>query len=512
MYAQQYILTFFIALFSVIMSAQDIVPCATPPVKSQWLKQYQKSSGSYTKGGDTTLYVPLTIHVLGTDSGTGYFPLWELFNSFCQLNEDFAPSNIQFFMEGDLNYIDNSAWYNHNNNAIGYQMMIANNVPNTINCYIVGTAAGAGGYNLPSANAIALLKSNIVGNSHTWAHEIGHNLSIQHPFLGWEGNQFTPNEPAPTEVYYDYTSFKEIYHNSQDTTIIDTALVEYVARTNCYEAGDGFCDTPPDYLSSGWQCDGNGFSPALQKDPDGVEFRSDGRNFMSYAANGCNAHFTPEQIAAMRANLLDEKPDYLYNQNPSSAAISPPSLLSPTTDDIVPIDDIILTWENSPNATHYYYEVNRLPNFSPSFIELEGMTTNTEVSIVADLIPGVTYYWRVLPFNQVYTCDVSAEQSFQAGNPTATNYIKDIEELLIYPNILRPEQHIYIDITTQRTLSLQADIFDITGQRVQTLFKQSVNGHFTTSFTLDDLSSGIYFISIQAAQERGVMYEKILID
>jgi len=511
MHIQKYILTFLIfSLFSPIVFAQEIIPCATPPVKSKWLKQYQKSPNLYAKGGDTTLYVPVTIHVLGTDSGTGYFPVWNIMNSFCQLNEDFAASDIQFFIEGELNYINNSAWYNHNDNSIGYQMMIANNIPNSINCYIVGTAAGAGGYNLPSANAIALLKSNIDGNSHTWAHEIGHNLSIQHPFLGWEGNMFNPDESAPTEVYYNYTSFKETYYNSEDTTILDTALVEYVARTNCYEAADGFCDTPPDYLSSGWQCNSDGFSVQNQKDPDGVDFYSDGSNFMSYASDACNAHFTPEQIAAMRANLLHEKPDYLYNQNPTNLAISDvPTLIHPIGDTIL-TDNVTLTWESVVNATHYYYQVNGLSNFSPSFLVTEGITDATNVDIIEELIANKTYYWRVLPFSQGYTCsDFSEGQTFQISPPTSINNIQGVEELMIYPNILPIGKNPHLSLTTNRSLLVQANLFDINGQFVQSIFNRSINGHFTTSLALKELPAGMYFIGIQA--ENDITYRKLII-
>ena len=114
---------------------------------------------------------------------------------------------------------------------------------------------------------------------------MGHNLSIQHPFLGWEGNTFDYSLPTPTEVYYDYTYFQDTL--ILDTLIIDTAFVELMDGSNCTFAADGFCDTPPDYLSNRWQCKPDSQSIILQKDPNGVDFYSDGINFMSYAFNVC---------------------------------------------------------------------------------------------------------------------------------------------------------------------------------------------------------------------------------
>jgi len=489
--------------------AQDIAPCGTPPFKSDWLKKYQKTPNTYAKGSDTTLYVPLTLHILGTDAGESYFPILNIMESFCELNEDFAPSNIQFFIEGEFRYLNNSAWLNHTEIATGYEMMITNNVPNTINCYIVAVAAGSGGYNLPSANSIALLRSNIGIGTHTWAHEIGHNLSIQHPFLGWEGNPYVYDQPTPTEVYYNYTSFKPVFYT--DTIIIDTAQVEYVARTNCYEAADGFCDTPPDYLSGGWQCNSDTLSMQLQKDPDSVDFRSDGTNIMSYADFTCDArHFTPEQTAAMRANLLDEKPGYLYNQNSQNALITDaPVLVAPIGNEQVPVNAVHLSWENVPNATHYFYEVNRLSNFSSAFVIVSGIVEGTSVEI-EDLLLNTTYYWRIVPFNQGNTCALPSEgESFSTDEAVGVQEIDGMEALNIYPNLLAAGQSLHIELTSNQSLHIQANLYNMKGQLIQPLFETNTNGSFTTSIEINDIPAGMYLISIQS--NGNVFYQKIII-
>ena len=123
---------------------QNFHPCGTPPVKSDWLKDYQRHPHHYRTGADTVLYMPLSIHVLGNDNGSGYTSVMQLLDGICQLNDDFAVSDahILYYIEGDFNYIDKTAWNNHTAIYAGYQMMMANNIPNTINNYIVSDPAG----------------------------------------------------------------------------------------------------------------------------------------------------------------------------------------------------------------------------------------------------------------------------------------------------------------------------------------------------------------------------------
>ena len=68
------IFTILASLVFVFASAQHqgLAPCGTPSFKSKWLKEYQKNPHGYPKS-DTVLYVPLTIHLVGTDGGGGYF-------------------------------------------------------------------------------------------------------------------------------------------------------------------------------------------------------------------------------------------------------------------------------------------------------------------------------------------------------------------------------------------------------------------------------------------------------
>ncbi|MEL6720383.1 MAG: metalloprotease, partial [Bacteroidota bacterium] len=358
-----------VLIFSIDFAvAQQLNPCGTIAGRSKWLQQYQAAPDRYKKGNDSTIYVPMTIHILGTNTGNGYFRMPNFLDAFCRLNTDFEGTNLHFYINNEINYINNTAWYQHDDILTGVEMMFENNVENTLNVYFVDSPAGNCGYNLPYAG-IANAKSCSDPDDHTWAHEVGHALSIPHPFLGWEGGvahdgsiNHSFNNPAPREVYYDYTLFKEQLY--LDTLIIDTALVELVDGSNCYEAADGFCDTEPDYVAQRWQCNADGRSPTRQTDPDGQKFNSDGSLIMGYSLDQCSSRFTPEQIAAMRANLLDQKSAWLNDQAPLGTVSTDPVVInSPFEDEITPAENIYFEWEAVENATHYIVQVSRLSSF-----------------------------------------------------------------------------------------------------------------------------------------------------
>ena len=67
---------------------QNVHPCGTPPVKSDWLKDYQRHPHHYRSGADTVLYMPLTIHLLGNDNGAGHVSVMNLLDGICQLNDE----------------------------------------------------------------------------------------------------------------------------------------------------------------------------------------------------------------------------------------------------------------------------------------------------------------------------------------------------------------------------------------------------------------------------------------
>jgi hypothetical protein len=68
------------------ISAQtELAPCGTGSEISEWLDKYQDNPSLYPKS-DQLIWLPLTIHIVGTFEGEGYFPVNSVYNALCKLN------------------------------------------------------------------------------------------------------------------------------------------------------------------------------------------------------------------------------------------------------------------------------------------------------------------------------------------------------------------------------------------------------------------------------------------
>jgi hypothetical protein len=443
----------FLILFSLsgmktaLWAQSPLHPCGTPGGKSEWLNRYQQHPAAFAKNPDSLHFVALSVQLTADNNGIGYFPTNNVLDALCRLNADFLQANIQFYVpDAQFQYLPNAAWDNHASVLEGAAMMFGNNIPNTLNTYIVTTAAGNCGYNLPYAG-IALAKSCSGATSHTWAHEVGHALGLPHPFLGWEGgvshDNSVPhnfNDPAPAQVTYNYTYFQDTL--ILDTLIIDTAVVELVDRSNCLIAGDGFCDTGADFLASRWTCNSNGLSAQAQTDPVGEVFRSDGTLIMSYANDACQTRFSEEQIQAMRAFLLERRTHWI-NQTftPLPVSAVPATLLMPIMGQPSPVANTILSWSGVNNASHYLVQVSRLANFG---VTEEYITTDTMLPLPV-LLNNRTYHWRVRAFNSHSFCTSwSPKETFLTATIASSREFVSSTHGRIIPNPVRAGEQIRV--------------------------------------------------------------------
>ncbi len=484
------VLLFFMLSISFHATSQDVDQwCATTDGKVEWLQKYQANPVAYEKTNEV-LFVPLTIHVVGTDEGTGLFGLERILKAFCVLNRDFEEANIRFFIEGDIRYIYNSSYATHNFGS-GWQMMQEHNVSNTINCYIVEDPAGACGYAYYSAG-IALKKTCIGPGDHTWAHEIGHYLSLPHTFYGWEGEIPETGSPAPNWIGGEQ--------------------VEKVDGSNCQNAADGFCDTPPDYLSDRWPCNDQGLSGLEQMDPNGETFRSDGSFFMSYAFDDCSNRFSEEQIQAMRANLEDDRTNLLYNQtNVPHLPDVEVSLTSPEYEEVTddPSQGITLSWEPVANATNYIVQLNPFPAFSLVYFEYN--TSETSI-LVEGLEEDRNYYWRVKPYSAYSSCvPFSDTWKFRTGMMTTdTNELAENgPDLMVYPNPAKQAQNLTIEYFLQETEEIEITLFNGTGKEVFLANIPGRKGNNTLNLSTNQLPSGVYYLSL--VNQNGKHIEKVVI-
>ncbi|HPK09101.1 MAG TPA: T9SS type A sorting domain-containing protein [Saprospiraceae bacterium] len=472
--------------------------CGAINQKSEWLVNYQKTPGAYELRFDDTLYIPIGLTVVGDDEGKKRMGDLNLIKILNILNEDYAEAKIRFFLPRVVRHEFYSKWSEHATVLEGADMMFELNQDSVINCYFLLDAAGNCGYNLPYGGMV--VSNNCASlQDHTWAHEMGHGLSLPHPFYGWEGGvswdgsvSHNYSNPAPEYVLADYTNFKDTL--IRDTLIIDTILVEKIDGSNCHLAADGFCDTKPDYLYTRWSCTStNAISQQVQTDPNGEKFQSDGTLIMSYADDKCAARFSEEQMAAMRANFLNEKSQLNYGQVPRNAITSfNIDHIKPFYEETVNYQNINLQWSQVENADYYLVQFSKYSQFS--IISLDTIVENNEM-LVPQLENDSKWYWRVMPFN-AYNFDIQ----FSNGSLFFTSEMVSTSELSstikAWPNpVLKGEFNISLDHNEKIE---NIEVYDISGRHI--LLDMNINGSMA-SIETKNLNMGVFIVRINTDKQ-----------
>ena len=466
-----------------------LAPCGSDVGISPWLRDFQ-SRIDQTSRNDDMLYLPLQVHVVGRDDGSGYFSRKAVLDAFCTLNADMLQANIQFFMANPINYINNTSYFDHTYQE-GREMMQMNNYPNTVNCYIVDSPAGNCGYYTFNRDAIALAKGCLKPDDHTWSHEVGHYLSLPHPFLGWEGiDDYDYSTPAPPTI--------------------GGRLVERMDGSNCNAAADGFCDTAPDYLNFRWTCTPDSISSIQQTDPSGTSFFSNGKLIMSYSNDDCVDRFSEDQIAAMRANVEEQRPN-LITAPPVLEEITIESpeatpVVHPMQGTLVETASVTLEWEAVPNATHYIVQINPFNIFSIVFEEQLVQGTS---AVITDLDVDETYFWRIRPYNHYETCtDFTSPASFNTASVVSTDELKENEMLELFPNPVQNGE-LQMNIRLNQPKAATWRLINATGAVLQ-------EGDLGIPRTLQrrvlsvaNLPAGVYLVQILSADRQ--LLRKVLI-
>lgn len=489
----KYGLTLFFALiFLAGLRAQQnaLRTCATPDYDNPWLERYQADPGAYDRGGDDLLILPMVIHLVGTDGGGGYYPLNQLYRAFCELNEDMAPSGIRFYIQ-DINYIANSNYTNHSFGA-GQQMMAEHNVGGVVNVYIVDNFSGICGYYSPSGDAVVNVKSCIEAGDNTWAHEMGHFFSLPHTFRGWESvDNPAYSIPAPT--------------------FVGGREVEKADGSNCARAGDGFCDTPADYLNFRWSCNANGLSTRRQVDPDSVVFYSQASFFMSYSFDACAFEFSDEQIGAMRANILNQRTQ-LISDLPLLPDLSLDGFapLFPQEAETVRPEAVTLEWTEVPGAERYEVQLSLFKGF-PNIPQVSFDTVVTSNTVTYfDLFDERTYYWKVLPLNDQGPCAPYSDLfSFNTSSTlTSVFELQNGFELSVFPNPAGSGGTLNVQISAAEAGEFSLQLLSAGGQLLSERLGSYGAGQSTLGLPMP-ASPGLYVLRIRNGN--AVRSEKILV-
>ena len=449
----------------------------------------------------STQYVPTKFHLVARNDGSGRPSIQKVLNELCFMNSILAEFDIQLFINDGFNFLNNTAVFNDpikTENTI----MAFNRDRNAMNIFVVGNAdfndddnSVVLGYYSPFNDLVVINQSQLGGSSKALTHEVGHFFSLLHTHNGWDSEPWTESvgNPAPAIAP-------------------DGVPTERMDGSNCENAGDYICDTPPDYNGFGYpSCD----YTLGARDPDSVLIDPAEANIMSYFLRGCSPSeffFSDEQKRLMRADLASSGRNYLRGHSFSPQSIdNAPQLLSPNDGEEAPGGDgtVRLEWTAVAGAKEYIVEVGRVPSFSIQPIQA---TVTDNFFDASGLEIGRRYFWRVRPFNEYATCPelTSTVQSFTVSQSTAVSTIGFLENWSISPNPVKRDQELYLQLSTSQRFEADLNLFSISGQQVRHLRRERFSsGSNRLAIPVDGLTPGVYLLSLST--EAGRMNQRIVI-
>ena len=338
--------------------------------------------------------VPIIYHVMRQSNGVGAFNLLNTLRLHCELNENFLDADINFYIK-DIIFYNNDNYYNMTGSqGSGNSMMSNLNNPNVCNVYVVKVAKSGNntvcGYsfvpmNYPGPNRGGIvLGMNCAGvGSTTLTHEMGHYLNLPHTFYRWEGSDYNLS-PIPSYLW------------------------ERADGSNCSSTGDGFCDTPADYISDRWSCT----LPEIFSDAVGQTFTIDEKNYMSYSMDGCQQYFKNDQMAEMK-NTPSTYRSYLGNLTPPNLSpLAQANLIyPPNNNQTISADTVKFEWDEIQGADYYIF---KLTLANSNNIIVEEIITNNSYEMFT-LNNNVNYDWQVKGFNYGYVCTDFVENTFKTA-------------------------------------------------------------------------------------------------
>lgn len=482
------ILTFSLALMSVIsIYAQNQNWCGTVYTKEweQWREDNAYLNEVAAKRDNAIYYIPVKFHVFGKDDGTGYYKNGDILVIMNKINRDYEQVGFRFYLAGNTTYLTSqndidripSTYYYSGQYLSRNELFVFNKQQNVLNVYIMNSVTGlCGRANFPcdpntvKLGGLELISSCIAADNSTFAHEAGHWLSLPHPFD------------------------------------ISSGCKECVDGSNCDKCGDRFCDTPADYKSDRWNCGDLGEVDACGS---GNKSNPDGTLYMSYSNDACCTRFSNEQIngntkmIGMRASLLSSCRKYLitYSDPPKDSIKLAQSLVLPNNGDTIDYRYSILNWNSVSGATMYHIMISKYSTFSNLTVDYFTSDTFYYTSLADKLISGTKYYWKVKPFNPVYTAaPYSSSRMFTASTliPLGIkNNINTQMEIQFYPNLIKENKQIILSVNSNKPVQAQSFIYDISGKIISSTDYQFVSGNNTHLIDVSGLTHGIYLFRLQ---------------
>lgn len=448
-----------------------------------------------------SIYVPVKFHLAAESDGAGRIEVADVLNQLCALNKEFEASGFIFYINSGFNLINNTNVFENPTTATGVARMIRESReegPNSLNIFITqnadrgsienGTVLGF--YSIQN-DWIVIRKSQVGNGENTLAHEIGHYFSLNHPHIGWESDPWNKSD----------------HGNPVLIRSINGVQIELVDKSNCESAGDMVCDTPPDYnfgLTWDTRCPEFDLDVADRNRDTIVPAQN---NYMSYFL-GCGPYeFSPQQNDIMMADYNSSLKSYLRtgytpNLDPVTEKVA---LLSPNNNTTAEFyNGVELKWTASENATNYSILIRGGQD------ELAFQTQDTALYIT-ELSPDRTYTWSVTPYNESSACAGKSTNILKTNDmTTATDDPIFSTEITLSPNPVYSGQIPRIAFESDTNLNGSLQVYDQSGRRIIQSNTMILTGYNEISIPLNDLTSGIYMLSLST--KKGSINRKVIIN
>lgn len=472
----QSILIIFFSFAFFINDSVSQLECATYRTPESFARLKSNVAETHMRSHrDEQIFIPIHFHLVGRDDGTIRIARSRALESLCRVNENFEELGFVFYIDTITNINDQSLF-----SILGEFGPYLK--PSVINVFLLNIDNGGAGY-YDWREDFIVLKRNFGTQSfddgYTFEHELGHYFSLEHTHSGWEDLGFYQEE-------YGDTITMEFISSNQSQGLVEIELVD---GSNCLQAGDGICDTPPDYgftSTPACQCCEMIFD-VWDRNFDKVEApMSD--NIMAYSKDCGSRSFTETQLAVMdvdyhssaRAGLRDNvKVDTFIPIIDKVIAVGPQGALDT-------YNGFLFSWNEITNANGYLLELN-----SDGQI-IEYITADTEL-FVSDLEPNKVYTWSVIPFNRFGSGCIEKDENFfvTGGGTTDLENIHDEQSFSIFPNPTEGETILSFSNHDKQLINIS--ILSLQGKLVSA--SQTNSSSYT--FSTNDLSPGIYFAVIQ---------------
>lgn len=422
-------------LITLLGTAQNNGGCGTVAPQS-FLTSYAAKDRSNYGANDSRAsirWIPVYYHIIAKNDGSGAASLRKVFESHCELNEDYNIFNIGFYIAG-IDTIKSTTLWNYQNQNLGYQAFRDYNKSNVCNIYVNGNLPGLCGFatfpnTAPNGGGIFLNADCMGKGTTTIPHEMGHYLGLLHTF----------------ETAYG---------------------TEYVDGTNCSSAGDLFCDTPADFSDQRISCPYTGGAT----DPHGDLYRTviDQTLFMSYFNDNCVNRFSTMEQNEMNSTLTSDRPNLLNQTLPDLNPLPAAVFIKPTDGDTTVLaPNVTFTWNKIPGAVFYIINVQ---NNAGTYNFLDSLTADTTITVSLSANKNFKYSVRGLSYGN--TCTAGVIRTLATSSITATATV----------------------VTPSCPGQLDASITLATAGGAAPYTYTWSNG--STTNTLDNLSPGVYNVTI----------------